>query len=330
MADAPTRPAGISAYRAVVVGVSDLAGALRLFRDAMELRVEHEGAVARDRLTAWGLPTSVAAREALLSCRGFPYGKLRLVEYSPTPATKVRVDFGAGAPDSPLATGPKAIDFYVADPIGPWLERVTSLGYAARSAPRRHVIGHTESEEVVVTGPDDLPMLLMVGHRHASTSLRPGSPDGPFSEIATSSVYCADLAASRRFYGAGLGLVPVNDAETPDAYRDLVDDLVGAPRGTRVHFLLYAERGQASGKTLLIHFPGVHAPRLAGRMRPGHLGFSLFEHDADDVDRLARELPEFGGTVLAPPATVTTERGPRRALLVRGPNEELLELQSPA
>lgn len=320
----------VSAYRAVVVGVSDLDRALRLFRDAMELRVEHAGPMPRDRLDAWQLPPSIAAREALLSCRGYPYGRLRLVEYSPTPTTKVRVDFGPNAPDSPLAVGPKAIDFYVADPIGPFLARVTALGYTARSAPQRHVIGHTESEEVVVSGPDDVPMLLMVGHRHAVTSLRPGSPDGPFSEIATSSVYCGDLTASRRFYGEGLGLVPVNDNETPDVYRELVDDLVGAPRGTRVHFLLYAQKGESSGKTLLIHFPGVTTPRLTGRMRPGNLGFSLFEHDADDVDRLARELPRLGGTVLAPPAVVTTERGPRRVLLVRGPNEELLELQSPA
>jgi catechol 2,3-dioxygenase-like lactoylglutathione lyase family enzyme len=320
----------VGAYRAVVVGVSDLDAALRLFRDAMELRVEHEGPVARDRLDAWGLPASVTAREALLSCRGYPYGRLRLVEYSPTPRTKVRVDFGPNAPDSPLAIGPKAIDFYVADPIGPWLDRVTRAGCIARSVPRRHVIGHTESEEVVVSGPDDVPMLLMVGHRHAATSLRPGSPDGPFSEIATSSVICGDLDASRRFYGEGLGLVPVNDSETPERYRDLVDDLVDAPRGTRVHFLLYAQPGESSGKTLLLNFVGCDVPRLSGRMRPGNLGFSLFEHDADDVERLATTLPLLGGTIVAGPMVVTTERGRRRVLLMRGPNEEMLELQSPA
>ncbi len=93
----------VSACRAVVVGVSDLARALLLFRDAMELRVERAGPVPRDRLEAWGLSPSVTAREALLSCRGYPYGRLRLVEYSPAASTKVRVDFGPGAPDSPLA-----------------------------------------------------------------------------------------------------------------------------------------------------------------------------------------------------------------------------------
>lgn len=320
----------VSGYHSVTVGVSDLDAALRLFRDAMQLRVEHEGDLARDWLDAWGLPAAVRARAALLSCRGYPRGMLRLVEYSSRPAQRVRHDFGPGASDSPLAIGPKAIDFYVADPIGPWLECVTRLGYVARSAPRRHVIGPSESEEVVFSGPDELPVLLMVGHRHAATSLRPGSPDGPYSEIATSSVVCGDLARSRRFYGEGLGLVPVNDAETPDRYRDLVDDLVDAPRGMRVHFLLYAERGEASGKILLLNFPGLTPPRLAGRMRPGHLGFSLLHHDTDDLERLARELPRFEGEIVTPPMRVHTDRGERRVMLVRGPNEELLELSAPA
>ena len=196
----------VKACRSVTVGVSNLERALHLFRDVMALRPEHEGPLGRDLLDAWKVPVGVTARGAVLSCKGYPFGQLQLVEYSPTPTTRVRVDFGPGATDSALAVGPKAIDFYVADPIGPWLERVTREGYVARSAPRRHVIGRTESEEAVLTGPDDLPILLMVGHRHFPTSMRAGSPDGPFSEIATSSIVCGDLAAARRFYGEGLGL----------------------------------------------------------------------------------------------------------------------------
>jgi catechol 2,3-dioxygenase-like lactoylglutathione lyase family enzyme len=319
----------VTAYRSVLVGVSNLERALHLFGTVMELRLERQGPLSRELLDAWHVPAHVTAREAELSCRGYPFGRLRLVEYTPTPQTRVRVDFGPGAPDSPLDIGPKAIDFYVADPIGPWLERVVAAGCVARSAPRRHRIGQSESEEVVVSGPDDLPVLLMVGHRHAPTSLRPGSPDGPFSEIATSSVICGDIAESRRFYGEGLGLIAVNDAETPDQYRDLVADLVDAPRGTRVHFLLYAQPGEASGKTLLIHFYGRSRRRLAGRMRPGHLGFSLFSHETDDIERLAQTLPRLGGTIVTPPTRVTTERGSSVLMLVRGPNEELLEISMP-
>ena len=61
-------------------------------------------------------------------------------------------------------------------------------------------------------------------------------------------------------------------------------------------------------------------------MRPGHLGFSLLNHDTDELDRLARELPGLGGEIVTPPTTVATPRGARRVMLVRGPNEEMLEL----
>ena len=70
----------VSAYHSVTVGVSDLDAALRLFRDTMQLRVEHEGELSRDWLDAWRLPAAVRARAALLSCRSSPRGMLRLVE----------------------------------------------------------------------------------------------------------------------------------------------------------------------------------------------------------------------------------------------------------
>ena len=320
---------GVEAYRSVVVGVSDLGRALGLFRDVMGLRVEYEGALSRSLLDAWKVGPAVTARAVELSCRGYAYGRLLLVEYSPAATRKVRVDHGPQAGDSPLAIGPKAIDFYVTDSIRTALDRVVAAGFAARSTPRKHQIGQSISEEVVVTGPDDLPMLLMVGHRHAATSLRAGSPDGMFSEIATASVIMSDVAASRHFYGDLLGLRAVNDAETPDQYRDLVCELVDAPRGTRVHFLLYASPGEASGKILLIHFFDCTGPRLSDRMRPGHLGFSLFRHDVDDVERYARGAAAAGGSVFSGPVRVLTERGERLVALLKGPNEELLELSQP-
>jgi catechol 2,3-dioxygenase-like lactoylglutathione lyase family enzyme len=315
----------VSATRAITVGVADLEAALRLFAGTMGLRVEWHAALDPGLLGFWGLPATARARAVELSCRGYPWGRLRLVQFEPGSPQRVRDDFGPGAPDSPLDVGPKAIDFYVADPIATPLAQVVAAGYPARSAPRLHQIGHSISEEVVITGPDALPVLLMVGHRHRETSLRPGSPDGPFSEIATASVICGDLGASRRFYGECLGLAAVNDAETPDEYRALVDDLVDAPPGTRVHFLLYAAPGEASGKILLIHFFERTGRRLAGRMRPGHLGFSMFSHETGDLDALHRSLRAAGVEVLRAPCPVPTPEGERRAMLVRGPNEEMFE-----
>ena len=315
----------VSAARTITVGVSDLKEGRRLFGRVMELAEERQWIASRDLLDAWGLPQGTMARMSEYSCKGYPMGRLRLAEFSPPAQVKVRLDHGSAATDTNLDVGPKAIDFYVADPIENAVQRLVDAGYQPRSAPKKHQIGHSISEELLFTGPDDVPLLLMVGHRHAATSLRPGSPDGPFSEVATVSVVCGDLAASRRFYGDALGLVPVNDAETPDEYRDLVCQLVGAPAGTRVHFLLYAQPGEASGKILLVHFFAATGKRLVGRMQPGHLGFSLLTHMAPDLDDLQARVVAAGATVVCPPQLVTLPEGPTRIMLVRGPNEEMFE-----
>jgi catechol 2,3-dioxygenase-like lactoylglutathione lyase family enzyme len=221
--------------------------------------------------------------------------------------------------------GPKAVDFYVPDPITVTIDRLERAGYTARSAPQRHLMGTSYSEEVVFTGPDHLPMLVMVGHSHRPTSLRPGSPDGPFSEIATVSVICADLPASRRFYEQGLGLTAVNDAETPAQYRDLVCDLVDVPHGTRVHAVSYAEPGEPSGKVLLIHFPDAPGRRLHGRMRPGNLGFSLMSLRVDGLAAAVEQAVAAGGVPLGPPRDYTLGGARYRSARLVGPNEEMYE-----
>ena len=320
------RPAGLAgAMEYATVGVRDLDAALRLFADTMQLRVDARYVAGSDLLAAWGLAGTLRAEIVELSLAGYPFGRLRLVAYTPGATQAVRLDADAGAPDTPADIGPKALDFYVRAPIRDAVEAITRAGYALRSAPVYHQIGQTISEEVLFTGPDGLPVLIMVGHRHSALSMRPGAPHGPFSEIPTVSVICGDIDATRRYYRDMLGLVAVNDAETPDAYRDLVDDLVGMPHGTRVHFLLMAQPGEASGKVLLVHFFERGGKRLAGRMRPGHLGFSLLTHRCCDLDALAAALRAGGWTPRFGPAFVRYGERRERVLVAPGPNEELFE-----
>jgi catechol 2,3-dioxygenase-like lactoylglutathione lyase family enzyme len=316
---------GVSATAVVTVGVSDLEQALELFRGLMELRVEEEFYADRTVLDAWRVRAGTKARIVELSCRGYPFGRLRLVEYSPTPSQRVRVHAGAGTHDGPADVGPKALDFYVAPPARAAYERVVAAGFETRSPPILHEVGDTISEEFVFWGPDGVPMLFMVGHRHAPDQLRDGSPDGPFSEIATVSVVGADPDETRRFYAGVLGLKAVVDNETPEAFRDRVCELTGVPKGSRIQWLLYAAPGEASGKILVIHFGTATGRRLRERMRPGHLGFSLLTHYAPDLGDLAERLAEAGADVVQPPTTVRWADGERRLMLVRGPNEEMFE-----
>jgi extradiol dioxygenase family protein len=151
--------------------------------------------------------------------------------------------------------------------------------------------------------------------------MRPGSPHGNYSEVPTVSVVAGDLAATRRFYGEGLGLAIGTDAETPAEFRDKVNELVGIPAGSRVHFLLYQQADEPSGKILLVHFGALSQRRLEGRMHPRHLGVALFHHETVDLDGLQAQLRRVGANVLAAPQQVDAER----VMLVRGPNEELFE-----
>jgi len=313
----------VSAIRCCMVGVSDLGRSLELFQDLMQLRLERRGMLSADELQLYGLPAGTGTQYAELSCAGHPTGRLRLVQYSPTPTRYVRSDHDGA--DSPTDIGPKALDFYVADPILPRVAEIERAGYKFRSRPVRHQVGRAESEECLFTGPDGVPILLMVGHRHSDAELRPGCLTGPYSEIATISIVSGDLEASRVFYEDVLGMALIVDAETGQSHRNSVNDLTGVPPDTRVHFKVYAEAGEASGKVLIVHFFERTGRRLLDRMRPGHLGFSLMSHACDDLDTLARRLAAGGFAIVAPPTRIRTDHDERRALLARGPNEELLE-----
>lgn len=313
------------AMRMATVGVTDLDKALILFHSIMELKVEREGHLSGSLLSAWGLPAGISGRFVELSCKGYPLGWLRLVQYQPHASEKVRLDFDEADADSGTDVGAKAIDFYVSDPIAPYVEKIEHAGYKFRSPPVKHQIGKTVSEECLFSGPDGVPVLIMVGHVHAATSMRPGSPDGPFSEIPTISVVAGDLDETRRFYKEGLGLVAVADDETGDEYRDKVDDLTGVPHGTRVHFLLWADEGEASGKILCVHFFDRTGKRLTDRMKPGKLGFSLLTHDTDDIEALHERLSGMGYDIVQPPVDIKGDGDPYRMMMVRGPNEEMFE-----
>lgn len=312
----------VGAMERVTVGVSDMDESVRLFRDVMMLDVEASYSPSRDLLGLWGMGGVLDARVVELSCSGYPVGRLRLLATDPPRTVRVRDDHGGS--DTATDVGVKAIDFYVRPPIKRWIERLESAGCRARSEPIRWEIGTVESEEVNISGPDGYPMLLMVAWRHPETFRRRFDATKPFSEVATTSVVCGDLDASRHFYGDVLGLVKFSDDEVEDEYRDLADTLTGVPAGTRVRLTLYGANGEASGKLLLVHFYEASVRRLDGRMRPNHLGVAMFTHRTRDIDRLHERLKAASAPILAGPTRIPEYGG--RAMLATGPNDELFEI----
>jgi catechol 2,3-dioxygenase-like lactoylglutathione lyase family enzyme len=314
----------VGAIESVTIGVARMDEALALFRDLMQLQVEARFALSDSAAQAWHLVPGVRAEVAELSCRGYPVGRLRIVEYSPGATAKVRVHAGAGPHDAATDIGPKAIDFYVPPPMRRWYDAVLAAGYVARSEPVTHHVGETISEEFVFWGPNGVPLLLMVGHRHSAAEMRLDAA-GPFSEVATVSIVGAEVASTRRFYEEVLGLVPLANTETAAEYRDAANRLTGVPPATRTQWLLYAAPGEPSGKILVVVFTPSQGKRLVGRMRPGRLGFSLLTHPVTDLDALHARLERAGHAILTPPTEVDWNGARRRLLLAEGPNEELFE-----
>ena len=312
----------ISGMTSVTVGVSDLEAAVGLFAGTMGLRLEERRVLSSAERAAWRLDVD-QAELVELSCAGYPIGRLRLLSCTPQTTERVRDDHGGG--DSGTDIGPKAIDFYVPPPIGDYVAELEANGCVARSVPVRHETQDYDSEELVLSGPDGLPMLIMVGHRHDPGQMRDFPPGTRYSEIATVSVVCGDLDASRHFYGDLLGLSVAFESETLPEFQDDVADLTGVAKGSRIHFLVYYDPQEPSGKILLVHFFTASTRRLADRMWPGKLGVVLYSHATEDVDQLHGTLAAGGYEIVTAPTTVTLPVGERRLLLVRGPNEELFE-----
>ena len=317
----------VSAIESVTVGVSSLEDSLAVFRDTLGLRIESDTRASVNVLSAWRLPAHADVRLVELSADGHPFGRIRLALFERTPSIATRRDHGPNAPDRATDVGPKALDFYTGSPVEKGLQKLESAGCHRRSEPIRYRVGEVETEEVVLDGPDGVPMLLMVGHSHDRRIMRQPIAAGRFSEMATVSVVTADLEASRRFYGEVLGLTTDLDVEVPDSFRDPVCRLTGVAPGTRIHLAVFRDGEEPSGKLLLAHFFSSTTGPLAHAMAPGQLGINLFTLRCDDLDELESKLRAQDFEIVARPTHVGLGDGaPARLMLVRGPNLELLEV----
>lgn len=312
-----------TSLKLVSVGVSDIDGALRLFRDLMDFRVEHDTTIqaVEDTDPAFTFPEQ---RAVDLSLEGYSTGRVRLLA---TPATATRVRDDHDGPDSPRDIGPKALDFYIAEPFQEALELLATVNCHPRSQPIHWRLGPFESKEVVVSGPDGVPLLFMVGVNHQPDMMR-ALPEGRrFGEMATQSVLIEDIAATKAFYEQVLELDEIADVGVDPDYSDSLATLVDVSQPAGLRALVYAAPGDASGKYLLLQFNAPEgARRLTGRMRPGHLGVALFTHDTDD---LAARLT--AAQALGIRASEVHDRqepdGRFRTAFLTGPNEELIQLR---
>ncbi len=317
----------ISGIECVTLGVRDLDAALALFRDVCGFTVESDTRAAVSLLSVWGLAPYEDVRLVELSCDGYAFGRLRLAAF-PAPVTRTtRCDHGPDATDKPTDVGPKALDLYVAPPLAAAVRVLEQAGCTLRAGPLRFAVRSADTEEALLTGPGEIPLLLMVGHRHPKRAQRTLPPAGRTSEVATVSVIVADLAATRRFYVDGLGLRADDiDDELSGEPRQRVCRLFGVPEDSRVSLALFRDPAQPSGKVLAVHFHERTTGELAGPMRPGNVGISLFSTRCANLEALRERLQAAGLAAHLPILHVALGDGmPARVMLTRGPNGELFE-----
>ncbi len=317
----------ISGIECVTLGVRSLEAPLRLFRDVCGLRVESDTRASVSLLSVWGLPPYEDMRLVELSCDGYAFGRIRLALVPERFARPTRRDHGGDATDRSTDVGPKALDLYVPPPIEHAVAVLTAAGCALQAGPVRFTVRDSETEEAMLTGPAEAPLLLMVGHRHPTKAQRAVPASGRTSEVATVSVIAADLAATRRFYVEGLGLSADDiDDELLGEERLRACRLFGVPEDSRVSMVLFRDPAQPSGKVLAIHFHERTGGELAAPMRPGNIGVSLFSTRCADLEGLRERLQSAGLAAHLPILHVALGDGmPARVMLTRGPNGELFE-----
>ena len=317
----------ISGIESVTLGVRELATALHLFRDVCGFRVESDTRASVSLLSVWGLAPYADVRLVELSCDGYAFGRVRLAEVADPDAPITRRDHGTAAADAPTDVGPKALDLYVAPPLAAAVKVLAAAGCLLRAGPTRFVVRDSDTEEALLTGPCDTPLLLMVGHRHPQRAQRSVPPPGRTSEVATVSVVVANLETTRRFYVDGLGLRADDiDDELGGDERRRVCGLFGVPADSRVSLVLFRDPAQPSGKVLGVHFHERTTRELANPMRPGNLGINLFSTRCAHLEALRERLQTAGLAGHLPILHVALGDGmPARVMLTRGPNGELFE-----
>jgi catechol 2,3-dioxygenase-like lactoylglutathione lyase family enzyme len=317
----------ISGIESVTLGVRDLAAALHLWRDVCGFKVESDTRASVSLLSVWGLAPYADVRLVELSCDGYPFGRVRLAEVGDPDARVTRRDHGLGAADEPTDVGPKALDLYVAPPLSAAIDVLASAGCSLRAGPIRFVVRDSDTEEALLTGPAETPLLLMVGHRHPQRAQRAVPPVGRTSEVATVSVVVANLETTRRFYVDGLGLSADDiDDELAGDERRRVCRLFGVAEDSRVSLVLFRDPAQPSGKVLGVHFHERTTRELANPMRPGNVGVNLFSTRCAHLEALRERLQAAGLAGHLPILHVALGDGmPARVMLTRSPNGELFE-----
>lgn len=308
---------------AAVVGVSDPAPHLQLWR-VLGYEVAAQGQVpAADAAALWGLDAAVDVWA--LAPPGVDTGRVHLLRLPAAPSP-------AGPPDrAPRVPAPRmdraglqGLDLYARD-LATAGAVLAGAGYPWHVAPVSY--GVTVGEQVVTIteaalhGPDGVTVVLIQPGAPRATRAWEARPGALFTELTSVVVAAGDVAAEVAFW-TRLGLATWYDVTVRD---DQLARLAELPPGTAVRIAFLAGTQTARVEILgLPDAPPAPAPPAVPGRTLGHSGWSARTPDLDAALAAAGVPPE------RPPAVADTPlHGRARVATVRTPAGVAVELWEP-
>jgi hypothetical protein len=282
----------VSAIESVMVRVEALDAGVALLRDELRLTVRSDGRASVGLLAAWRYPVHESVRLVELSSAASELGSVRLARFE-DPVWSGIAARRVPAADAPrgAVTGPRLIDFRPGAPS------------AAADGAR--------------LGSLELPLVAPAAAASAA--------------VAWTWIGTADLELGRRFYTEALRyeVVPMAGADGATCPATLAPFLGVTPEAPLRLAAFRAPEATSGGVILFQCSEGEPSPAGSGRV--GQPGINLLSCHCEDLDELITSLSRLGIEPLAAPSHVGLPRGgPGRVMVVRGPQQELIELTETA
>lgn len=308
-------------WQEAVTSVHDLGRWIEALDHLAGWTVAHRGTASPDLLSAWGMPDSVGAEDAVLVCAEDTSRWLRLMAFSGAPQRQIR------SSGQPWESGGIFSLLAYSNDIPAALGRAHELGWLAHNDPVLMEFGDRELRNVVLRGPDGCNFGLY-------QPLKP-VPDKPFPFPKIGPPFngqqmVRDAAASQAFYDKALGweswfsgalTLGCNNFGIPENLMGVHPKNVSIMHGAR----------DAYGQVELVQWTGLFGRDFAEYAIPPNLGHLALRLCVDDLDAAIARMDEAGVALHAARSRVTLAPfGQVDVVSVRTPDGALIDLlQSP-
>jgi catechol 2,3-dioxygenase-like lactoylglutathione lyase family enzyme len=316
-------------FQEIVVSVPDLEQAVAFYQRVAGWRVVHRGATQPEMLSAWRLPDSAKATEAVLQNPGDPSGFVRLIKFRGIPQEEVRPS--ARAWDTGGFAG---FDLRARDVWQKYIQFRQS-GWHGYSQPVQTRLDRNTELEVLMQGS---------ANEMARLSQRLDPPLAGFANLKELSyalnvfAVAKDFDATLAFYTEKLGFkVFLRDQGLaglpgPNLFglpHNIVNDVYR--RVAFVHPQGDVARDDHAGSLSVTAFYGAQGEDFANRARPPNLGLIAARFPVSDAEARAAELQSKGVALEYEPTDVgMLPYGAVTVFAVRDPNGAWIEFFEPA